>query len=118
MTVLVKPLSILYFIRWAIPAALIASSANMLQCSFTGGSFKCAAMSSSSGNNKKPPKISQRKWSVCTKKTFQRYVTEFLIPTASSIFFPFTHSVATEELAIADPQPKVLKTESMMLPFS
>jgi hypothetical protein len=73
-------------------------------------------MSSSSGN--KSQKKCQNGSGDSAKKTFQRYVTEFLIPTASSIFFPFTHSVATEELAIADPQPKVLKTESMMLPFS
>ena len=66
-------------------AALIASSANILQWSFTGGNFKCVAMSL------------------------------FLICVASSVVFPFTHSVANEEEAIAEPQPKVLKQASTML---
>lgn len=72
----------------SLTAALIASSANMLQCSFTGGNFKCAAMS------------------------------EFFKVNASSIFFPLTHSVATELLAMADPHPNVLNLDSKIVPFA
>src|SRR5258708_1867061 len=38
----------------------------------------------------------------------------FLIESASSTLLPFTHSVASEELAMADPQPKVLNLASSM----
>src|SRR5256885_13080948 len=38
----------------------------------------------------------------------------FLIESASSTVLPFTHSVASEELAMADPQPKVLNLASSM----
>ena len=69
-------------------AALMASSASILQCNFTGGNFKCAAIS------------------------------EFLIFNTSSTLFPFTHSVATELLAIADPQPNVLNFDSKIVPSS
>lgn len=69
-------------------AALMASSASIEQWSFTGGSFKCAAIS------------------------------EFLMASTSSTLFPFTHSVATEDAAIAEPHPKVLKTDSTIFPSS
>uniref|UniRef100_A0A7S4MF26 Uncharacterized protein n=1 Tax=Odontella aurita TaxID=265563 RepID=A0A7S4MF26_9STRA len=69
-------------------AAFIASSANIEQCSLTGGSFKCAAIS------------------------------VFLIANTSSTFFPLIHSVATELDAMADPQPNVLNLLSSILPFS
>lgn len=72
----------------SLTAALIASSANILQCNFTGGRLKCFAMSL------------------------------FLIVRTSSTGFPFTHSVATLLEAMADPQPNVLKHESTMLPSS
>ena len=67
-------------------AARIASSANIEQCNFTGGNFKCAAIS------------------------------VFLIDRTSSTCLPLTHSVATDEEAIAEPQPKVLNFDSWMLP--
>ena len=54
----------------------------MEQCNLTGGNFKCAAIS------------------------------VFLIANTSSTCFPFTHSVATEELAMADPHPNVLNLDS------
>ncbi len=38
----------------------------------------------------------------------------FLIVSASSTVLPFTHSVASEDDAIADPQPKVLNLASSM----
>lgn len=69
-------------------AALIASSASILQWSFTGGSLRWAAISA------------------------------FWIARISSTVFPFTHSVATEELAIAEPHPKVLNFDSVIIPFS
>mmetsp|Transcript_19860 Transcript_19860/g.49408 ORF Transcript_19860/g.49408 Transcript_19860/m.49408 type:complete len:154 (+) Transcript_19860:152-613(+) len=72
----------------SLTAALMASSASMEQCNFTGGNFKCAAMS------------------------------EFFRLRASSTDLPLTHSVATDEAAIADPHPKVLKTDSVMFPSS
>lgn len=65
---------------------LMASSASMLQCSLTGGRERCFAMSL------------------------------FLMDVALSSVCPFTHSVATLLLAMAEPQPKVLKQESIMLP--
>ena len=40
----------------------------------------------------------------------------FLMLRPSSMFFPFSHSVATELDAIAEPQPKVLNFVSVMLP--
>ena len=67
---------------------LIASSASMLQCSFTGGSDKCFAMSL------------------------------FLMLVAPSKCWPFTHSVATLLAAMALPQPNVLKQLSTMFPWS
>ena len=42
----------------------------------------------------------------------------FLIVIASSTDFPFTHSVTSEEEAIADPHPKVLNFASSILPSS
>ena len=36
----------------------------------------------------------------------------FLMARASSTVLPFTHSVARDELAMADPQPKVLNLAS------
>ena len=60
----------------------------MEQCNFTGGKFKWLAISL------------------------------FLICVASSTCCPFTHSVATEEDAIALPHPNVLKHESVMFPSS
>ena len=68
-------------------AALIASSASMEQWSFTGGRLRCLAISS------------------------------FLMLIASSTCLPLTHSVRTLLLAIAEPQPKVLKHESTIFPF-
>ena len=56
----------------------MASSANMEQCNLTGGRHSSLAMS------------------------------VFLILLASSISLPFTHSVAKELEAIAEPQPNVL----------
>ena len=56
--------------------------AHMEQCSFTGGSFRCCAM------------------------------TEFWILTASSRFFPLSHSVVNDELAIAEPHPNVCAANS------
>lgn len=41
-----------------------------------------------------------------------------LIPAGTLTVFPLTHSVASELDAIADPQPKVLKRASTILPFS
>ena len=72
----------------SLTAALIASSASIEQCNLTGGNFRCAAMS------------------------------EFLIESTSSTFFPLTHSVATELAAIAEPQPKVLNFDSTIFPSS
>ncbi|TMW52078.1 hypothetical protein DOY81_002858, partial [Sarcophaga bullata] len=69
-------------------AALIASSANMEQCNLTGGKRNSLAMS-----------------------------VFFNLP-ASSMVLPFTHSVAKELLAMAEPQPKVLNLASIILPFS
>lgn len=57
-----------------------------LQCNFTGGSFK---------------------W-------FE--ISVFLMVRASSRDFPFTHSLATELEAIAEPQPNVLNFASTILP--
>src|SRR5258705_7081462 len=65
-------------------AALMASSASTEQWIFTGGSESSRTMS------------------------------VFLIANASSTVLPFTHSVASEELAIAEPQPKVLNLASSM----
>ena len=72
----------------SLTAALMASSASMEQCSFTGGRARCLAMS------------------------------EFLMVTTSSSVRPLTHSVATDDDAMADPHPNVLKHESTMLPSS
>lgn len=69
-------------------AALIASSANIEQCNFTGGNRSSFAMSL------------------------------FLILPASLTFIPLTHSVAREEEAIAEPQPKVLNAVSTISPLS
>ena len=55
--------------------ALIASSARIEQWIFTGGSESSAA--------------------ICV----------FLMPAASSSFLPLTHSVTSEDEAIAEPQP-------------
>lgn len=72
----------------SLTAALMASSASMLQCSLTGGRLRCLAMS------------------------------RFLMVITSSMLLPLTHSVATLLLAMAEPHPKVLKQESVMLPLS
>lgn len=64
----------------------MASSASMEQWSFTGGNFKCDAMS------------------------------VFLILTASSMSMPSSISVAYELLAIADPHPNVLNTAFSIVP--
>uniref|UniRef100_A0A1L8D834 Uncharacterized protein n=1 Tax=Nyssomyia neivai TaxID=330878 RepID=A0A1L8D834_9DIPT len=66
----------------------MASSANIEQWSFTGGRESSFAIS-----------------------------VFFNFP-ASSMDFPFTHSVARELEAIADPQPNVLNFASMIFPFS
>ena len=58
-------------------AIFTASSASIEQCSFTGGSLRCLAMSL------------------------------FLIEPHSSSVLPLSHSVAYDELAIAEPQPNV-----------
>lgn len=42
----------------------------------------------------------------------------FLMCSTSSSFFPFTHSEATEEEAIADPHPNVLNLASSITPSS
>src|SRR2546430_13028451 len=63
-------------------AALMASSASTEQWIFTGGSESSRTMS------------------------------VFLIANASSTVLPLTHSVASEELAIAEPQPKGLNLAS------
>lgn len=65
------------FFLTSVTAALMASSASMEQCSFTGGRLRNCAMSL------------------------------FVILDASSSVLPLTHSVATELEAMADPQPKV-----------
>ena len=65
-------------------AARIASSASTEQWIFTGGSESSFTMS------------------------------VFLIARASSTVLPFTHSVASEEEAMAEPQPKVLNLASSM----
>src|SRR5450631_4142556 len=65
-------------------AARIASSASTEQWIFTGGSASSFTIS------------------------------VFLICSASSTVLPFTHSVASEDEAIADPQPKVLNFASSM----
>ena len=65
----------------SLTAALIASSASMLQCSFTGGSLRCLAMS------------------------------VFLMDRTSSTDLPLIHSVATDDDAMAEPQPKVLNLD-------
>ena len=59
-------------------ALLIASSASTEQWIFTGGRFSSST--------------------IC----------EFLIASASSTVLPLIHSVASDELAMAEPQPKVL----------
>lgn len=66
----------------------MASSASRLQCSFTGGSFRWFEMS------------------------------VFLMVMASSSDFPFTHSLATELDAMADPQPNVLNLASTIFPLA
>mmetsp|Transcript_26890 Transcript_26890/g.43072 ORF Transcript_26890/g.43072 Transcript_26890/m.43072 type:complete len:205 (+) Transcript_26890:135-749(+) len=76
------------FILRSFTAALMASSASIEQWSLTGGRLRCLAIS------------------------------EFLMVTAWSMCWPLTHSVTTLELAMAEPQPKVLKHESTMLPSS
>ena len=43
-------------------------------------------------------------------------MSEFLIVAASFSCFPMIHSVASDELAIAEPQPNVLNLASMILP--
>src|SRR5271157_4185685 len=63
-------------------AALMASSASTEQWIFTGG------------------------------RESSRTMSVFLIESASSTVLPLTHSVASEELAMADPQPKVLNLAS------
>ena len=60
--------------------ALCSSGAHMEQWSLTGGSFRCLAMS------------------------------EFWMLAASSSVLPLSHSVVYEELAIAEPQPKVCQS--------
>ena len=45
-------------------------------------------------------------------------IATFLISSAWSTVLPFTHSVASEELAMALPQPKVLNLASSMTPVS
>ena len=42
----------------------------------------------------------------------------FLIANTSSTCLPLTHSVATDDEAMADPQPKVLNFDSSILPLS
>lgn len=42
----------------------------------------------------------------------------FLIALASSNFLPMIHSVARDELAMADPHPNVLKRASTIVPES
>jgi hypothetical protein len=69
-------------------ALLIASSASTEQWIFTGGRLSSSAMS------------------------------VFLIVSASSTVLPLSHSVASDELAIAEPQPKVLNFASSMTPSS
>src|SRR5580692_4118088 len=66
-------------------AARIASSANSEQWIFTGGSDSSFTMSM------------------------------FLMASASSTVLPLTHSVAKEELAMADPHPNVLNLASSMI---
>ena len=65
-------------------AARIASSASTEQWIFTGG------------------------------KASSFTISVFLIESASSMVLPFTHSVASEDEAIAEPQPKVLNLASSM----
>ena len=43
-------------------------------------------------------------------------MSEFWMAAHSSIVLPFSHSVAYDELAIAEPQPNVLNTASSTLP--
>src|SRR6266542_5407122 len=74
-----------FFFFQSLMAARIASSANTEQWIFTGGSASSFTMS------------------------------VFLICSASSTVLPFTHSVANEEKAMAEPQPKVLNLASSML---
>ena len=76
----------IFFRFKSLTAAFIASSASIEQWSFTGGKLRCFAISS------------------------------FFIATASSMCCPCTHSVTTLLLAIAEPQPNVLKQESTILP--
>jgi len=45
-------------------------------------------------------------------------ICEFLIVSASSTVLPLIHSVASEELAMAEPQPNVLNFASSMTPCS
>ena len=66
----------------------MASSASIEQCNFTGGRDKCFA--------------------ICL----------FCMVWASSMFFPFNHTVANDDDAIADPQPNVLNLLSTIFPFS
>src|SRR5258708_323938 len=69
-------------------ALLIASSASTEQWIFTGGKLSSST--------------------IC----------EFLIVSASSTVLPLIHSVASDELAIAEPQPNVLNFASSMMPWS
>lgn len=77
----------LFFLK-SFTALLIASSANMEQCSFTGGKQSSLAMS------------------------------VFFMAVASSKLFPFIHSVARLEEAMAEPHPKVLNLTSSIMPAS
>src|SRR5580692_6208396 len=69
-------------------ALLMASSASTEQWIFTGGRFSSST--------------------IC----------EFLMASASSTVLPLIHSVASDELAMAEPQPNVLNLASSMTPWS
>ena len=69
-------------------ASLIASSASTEQCIFTGGNANSSTIAILS------------------------------IANASSIDFPFNHSVANEDDAIAEPQPNVLNFASSITPVT
>lgn len=67
-----------------------------------------------------------RAWSICRTKadwsdsprTNKQIINESILSECCHTDFPFTHSVAKELEAMADPQPNVLNFASVILPFS
>ena len=129
----------------SLTAALMASSASMLQCSLTGGRLRCLAMSLflmvSTSSTALPLTLQggwggagERRWvdagragrqgdghagaGLAGGSESRRGRIASAGRHAGAARLPTHHSVATLLLAMAEPQPKVLKQESTMLPAS